>query len=248
MTLPQREGGDPVPNRPDWPSNQPHNVFLPPVSAAYSLDQDPAGFMADALERAKWWLRGQGDLVQVHEALKIATVYWQAVKKRKFSASVILDAEELRRRTEYRVGTLILDGQAAGIFNTPNKTNALSLIEVLGVRSHNEVTKLRSYGHFSPQDFEAAIELGRAEGNLSLAHIRRIHQGEELVSTRSEWNVGKRRIDSTRIMESLRDELEVAMTGIDLIVPSELDPEYKKECRDSIRTSLRRIMKEVSKW
>jgi hypothetical protein len=158
------------------------------------------------------------------------------------------DAEEMRRRVEHRVGTLIIEGQEAGKYASPQHMNGQSLIEVLGVRSHNEVTTLRSYGRIGFPDFEAALELGRAEGSLSLAHVKRLASGEELQTSRSEWNYGRRRVDSNRIIRALANELEAACSGLELVNRSDLDPEERDECVKSIRASIRRIGNEMRKW
>lgn len=208
--------------------------------------------MVAAVERAKWWVaRKDLDIVTAHEGFLLAMAYAEECKRRRYEMSVQLDALEVKHRLHYCVGSMILLGQQARVFGSRLYPKGLSITDILGLRDHGAVNRLREPAiDTSSADFDAALQLGRNEGDLTMAHVLRILRGEErpVSQDRSEYNRGKRHLDSNKIMEALADELEATLSGIDLVVSSELDPERKKACKDSIRKSLRSIMKEVSKW
>lgn len=235
--------------RADWPDSQSEEVFLPPVEEAKSMATDPNGFMACALSRAKWWLPRCGDLLAAYDALQLSGEYFTEVKRRGYSKPVLLDAEEIVRRAEHRLGTIIIDGQDAGIFTSPNNLNGISLVEILGLgKRYARVNALRNPGRISRMDFEVAVELARGEGIMTKANITRLVDNEELTSDRSEWQRGKRRVDSNKIISTLADQLDALRSGLNLVDPRDLDDATKLEAIESISDSLAFMKKEMKKW
>lgn len=236
--------------RADWPTDLPSEVFLLAVDEAPSLATDPAGYLAAALVRAKVWIPAQEDILKVYAALKIATGYEDNAMAN-FTRPGRLDAQEIRRRAEHRLGQMIIDGQEAGIFRRQsdgNRSPKLALKEFLGVSDHGEVNALRNPGRPSVEDFEAALELARAEGNLTRAAVTRIIKAEELTSERDPWNYGRRIIDSNKIVSALADQMEAAISGLDLVDRKALDPVRTEESKQTVRNAIAVIQKEMRKW
>lgn len=234
-----------------WPTDLPESVFLAPASEAKNaLAKDPEGFFTNALVRAKWWLPKQKDLIEVKAAYDIAVQYAVKFDKTSEKTALGLTALEIQRRCERRIGEIIIDGREAGVFYSNDTHKGVSVALVLGLSKNQKyfIDRVSDMGNPTIDAFENGIELARKERNMSLANVLRRVNGKELTAIRSEWNQGKRHLDSNRIVQALADQLESAMTGIDHVEGDELEPALKKECVDSIRASLRSIMKEVAKW
>lgn len=235
--------------RADWPQSLAEEVFLLPVHDSPSLGYDPSGFMACALSRAKWWLAQCDDILHAYSALGISVDYLAEVKRRGYNKSVLLDAEEMRRRCEHKLGRMIIDGQEAGVFNTASNEKAISLMELLGLgKRYAALNRLRNPGRVLPPDFEAALVLAREEGILTLANVTRLVKNEDIESDRSEWQYRKRRIDSNKVISTLADQLDALRSGLDLVIPEDLDEQTKLEALESISDSLAFMKKEMKKW
>jgi hypothetical protein len=241
----------PTGTRRDWPGAMADNQFLVPVEYALSLDEDPEGFMATALARAKWWVSRGEDLTAVHDAYRITAAYLSYCSKRQFSQTVLLDAEEIIRRAEYRIEVLVSIGQDQGIIRSKEVQTGIPIQDIIGIKGRDLLTNLRKHGRLSEvstENFEAAIALARDAKNMSRAKLLRIITGTEQTKERDEWNYGRRRIDSNKIVSKLADQMEALTGGLDLVEPSSLDPGLKEEAKETIRSSIAFIQKEMKKW
>lgn len=248
MTGDEIQGTGPSSTEPRWLRDLPYEVFLPPVGEATALLEWPEGFLSLALKRAKWWFKSQTDIKIVRGALNLAKEY-DAAARENASKFGVLDATEILRRAEHRLGQMIIDGQEAGVFTKRNDTlGKIALKDFFGLDSRSAINALRDPGKPSTDDFEAAVELGRADWNLSLANVTRLVKGLDLETDRSEWNYGKRRVDSNKIITALADQLDADISGLDLVDRMALDPVLTEESKQSIRKSIAVIQKEMKKW
>lgn len=142
-------------------------------------------------------------------------------------------------------GTIRKQGSDARIDLRPDTGVGSSLDHFSG---HNEREHAYRMADAPTEDFDAAVQEAKAEGNLSRANVVRKVKGEEPKQKRSEWHHKKRHIDSNRIIERLSIELDAVTSCLDLIDPSALDPETKQECTESINQSISTIKRGMTKW
>jgi hypothetical protein len=62
---------------------------------------------------------------------------------------------------------------------------------------------------------------------------------------RSEWQRGRKRIDSNRILSSLATELDAATSGLDLMESDQIDPDVLDECMPLIEQSIQTIRRHL---
>jgi len=239
--------------------------LLPIAPDELSVQADPTGYMEVMLHRAKGWLQEARNIDDVRDAKAIAVGYVAVIKEKELAFDAQLAATEIVRRCERRVGELVRQGQDRGeirgkgqritpplgadpltnqIYSKPGPYDFAHPSEWNG----NEAGIVQMTDDVPREQFDAAIEEAKAEGNLSRANVVRKVKGEAKPAARSEWHHKKRHLDANRIVERLAMELDAATVGLDLIDPSQLDADRKPEWVESIRQSIGTIQKEIRKW
>ncbi len=237
----------------DWPDSLPEDTLLLPVADSPSFEADPQGFMACALLRAKWWIMNTEDMKAIYAAWVTQSNYTMVLSRPGLSRTFAHQASgEMERLLERRLGILIERGISEGTIYSKAHLHAPAVYTAVGSQ-RNKITKVQQYwkamGEASIEDFEAAIELAREEGVVSRAAVIRFLTGEDRRSEeRSNWNAGKRRHDSNRMIQALADDMLSATAGIELIEASDLDVLTKLECMESIRGSIRKIQGRMKLW
>lgn len=239
--------------------------LLPVERDDQSLELDPVGYMSTVLHRAKSWLDEAQSIDDVRNAKAIAVGYENVIREKEMAFDAQLAATDIVRRCERRVGELVRQGQDEGTITRRGSVGALpgprsggqpgskrggDLVSTAEIFSNN-AEREDSYrlADASTEEFEQAIEEAKAEGNLSRANVVRKVKGETpKPPERSEWHRGKRHINSNRIVSSLAAELDASTTGLDLIVPEDIDVETKLEAVQSINNSIDTIRKAMRKW
>lgn len=150
------------------------------------------------LERARTWLATaveQTGPEQIAMAKAEIATAAEATKQLGLSKEIQLDAQEMVRRAEYALGKAIRKGQAEGTIRRPGEitrshdrwngtdhqtTNSIKASpsdfapkgELAGPRGEDGIYAMAD-GAPDPDDFDAAIEEAKAEGNLSRANVVR---------------------------------------------------------------------------
>lgn len=152
---------------------------------------DPGGFIIQACERAKAWLRealDNGEIDQIVEARSLAEVIRVYTMQKQLGKDAQLSATEVVRRAERGIGVAIRRGQESGEIRGP-RTGALK-IGSDDIRSNpRPVTdfvknhELSGGGNqpgiydltddVSDEDFEQALAQAKAEQNLTRANVAR---------------------------------------------------------------------------
>lgn len=152
------------------------------------VDTSNALAVSDYLTRARDWLATAVEKTGPQEIAaakaEIATAA-EATKQLGLSKEIQDDAKEMVRRAEYALGKAIRKAQDEGAmaqrgYNGPSNggdraipvTDLLSRNEWRG--SGSESPGVRELSEATEDEFEAAIEVARGEGNLSRANVARI--------------------------------------------------------------------------
>ncbi|MGN6723297.1 MAG: hypothetical protein ACTHJM_11870 [Marmoricola sp.] len=148
------------------------------------------------LERAQEWLaeavhRGEpGEVAAVKAQLATAA---EATKQLNLSREIQLDAQEMVRRAEYALGKAIRRGQAEGRILAPGQTlyrpahpgqDSTKVPEAFAhTTERQQVYEMADRAE--PEEFDAAIDAAKAEGNLSRTNVvRKVRQQRAGVITR----------------------------------------------------------------
>jgi hypothetical protein len=152
------------------------------------------------LEHAAQWLaeavhRGEpGEIAMVKAQMATAA---EATKQLNLSKEIQLDAQEMVRRAEYALGRAIRRGQAEGTIakrgdigsagapgingGVPGSTRNGHLATaktITGARHASEIEPLYDLAVAQPEEFDAAVNTAKAEGNLSRANVVRKIKGQ----------------------------------------------------------------------
>lgn len=215
--------------------------------SASELESDPVGYMAIVLNRAKGWLAEAQSIDAVRETKAIAVGYESVIREKELAMDAELSATEIVRRCERRIGELVNEGQQLGTILSrgqhPDRSHGTE-VQSPGDLFVSSKERKGSYvfADANPQDFDAAIEQAKTDGDLSRANLVRKVKGESKPKQdRSEWHRHTHKLNSDRILTSLAAELDGATSGLDLINPDDLDPDLVAEFVPKIRKSLRTI-------
>lgn len=161
---------------------------------AIDLATDPGEFVVMALERGKSWLAEaleRGDLDALLNAKGYAATLLVATTQKQLGKDAVLSATELVRRAERCIGLGIRAGQEAGAIRRPKNagqprtdTGPVRLPRATDYATPAElhgsgVPANSSFGIYditdgvSDEQFEAAIEQGKVERDLSRANVVR---------------------------------------------------------------------------
>lgn len=219
---------------------------------------DPAEFVIACCERAKQWL---GDLLEDGSIEQIVEMKSQAEAIRVYTVQKNLgkDAElaaaEIVRRAERGIGLAIRRGQEAGEIarrgqgagNPPGAKgdrvdSGISLPSEFA--THSELAgNGAGFYHMSDgvpdEQFDAAIEAAKEEGNLSRANVVRKVRGEAPAAPRSEFNRKRRHIDHYRVLGETVATLEGLMTALRMVDVSAIPEQERGEWSERLRDALR---------
>ena len=250
--------------RKDMPNRMSKKVFLFPAEDSPTFRDHPDDFVQEALKRAKWWLPEQNEIVSLHAAFGVARTFTLMAREEGYDRDIQLDLAEIERRFEHRLGTLIREGQEAGIFTAPgqNAPGMISVRELLDT-GRTRVTKFKQVAGLTPEQLDDLIAEGRQLGTLSQENLLNLAAGREIktreqrhpkeaaasrAKVRSASNAGKRHLSSEKIATTLSEQLEAVGSSLELVNPDELEPEVRKETLDSIRETCNLILKEIKSW
>jgi hypothetical protein len=230
-------------------------------SDAQALEADPVGYMAVVLHRAKGWLAEATSIDAVRDTKAIAVGYESVIREKELAFDAQLSATEIVRRCERRIGELVREGQTRGEIRRQgdrpaarNQHMADAVLHRDGEQqspvaifaNHAEGTDSYAMADAPGEQFETAIDEAKAEGNLSRANVVRKVKGEEpKPAERSEWQRGRKHIDSNRVLSSLATELDAATTGLELMEPEQIDPDLLHECLPLIKQSIQTIQRHL---
>jgi hypothetical protein len=159
-------------------------------TALATVDQSSAVSVIGYLEQARSWLSTCVEMTgpeQIARAKAEIATAAEATKQLHLSKEIQLDAQEMVRRAEYALGKSIRKGQAEGTVashggerrsttGTPTLTSPsefASKQELSGAGHGQPGIYHLTDGFQSIEDFDAALEKAKAEGNLSRANVAR---------------------------------------------------------------------------
>lgn len=226
--------------------------------------QESKAWLAVAMERT--------DPTPIAEFKAWAATVEEATRQKKLGREIELDAAEMVRRAERGIGVAIRKGQEAGEIRAKGQRpprsqpydrvrngqqehvqaedvdNAKCLPSPTDFASKDELasngTGIYSLtDDISDEQFDAAIDEAKAEGNLSRANLVRKVKGEPAPkpADRPEHLRRMRRHDSNRIVEQTVIGLEGYVLALDLIDFDALDPARLSAWSSSLATSLQSL-------
>lgn len=146
---------------------------------AQALDADPVGYMAVVLHRAKGWLAEAQSIDAVRDTKAIAVGYESVIREKELAFDAQLSATEIVRRCERRIGELVHEGQRDGSVLRTGETLAKHPLRHAGedaprrarefFSNNQEWNETNVLARAPDEQFEAAVEEARTEGNLSRA-------------------------------------------------------------------------------
>lgn len=164
---------------------------------------DPTNEVAvtDYLTRARDWLSRAVDETgpeQIAAAKAEIATAAEATKQLGLSREIQLDAQEMVRRAEYALGKAIRKGQQEGTVASESNHNRLGVPSTAKARPSDFASDVELYDRPSqhkagilsiadaatPEEFDAAIEEAKSEGNLSRANVARKVKGTSGAKTR----------------------------------------------------------------
>lgn len=220
---------------------------------------DPGAFVVLCLERSKTWLTEaleQGDISSIvemksqAEAIRVYTVQKQLGKDSELAAT------EIVRRAERGLALAVRDGQESGRIAKHGQaihyrgnglvvdhTDIQSVSEATGMSRDALASTYPLADAVTAEEFEAAVEEAKAEGDLSRANLVRKVKGEgpPKPADRPEHLRRMRRHDANRIVEQTVIGLEGYVLGISLIDFEQLDPSRIEGWSRSLSTSLQSL-------
>lgn len=200
---------------------------------------DPGEFVVLACERAKSWLAQAlecGDIEAIVETKSQAEAIRVYTAQKQMGHDAELSAAEVVRRAEHCISLAIRRGQESGEIRRRGQSRVPNLKSPTDFASHGE---LNGDGDRNPgiyalvdgvteEQFDAAIEEAKAEGNLSRANVVRKVKGEEPRSPRdNELLRNTRRVDPNRVVEGVVSSVVVPASTFDMLDGrwKELDPD-----------------------
>lgn len=223
------------------------------VDQAAVIEADPVEFMTLALTQVTGWLKTAERIDDVREWKSQAVGYEALLRQKGMAVEAQLAAAEIQRRCERRIGELVKHGQEVGEIRTsgdggpkdPSFAKEGSHAKPGPndfFNGNDDKTHAYAMAAATDEEFDGALAEAREEGNISRANVVRKVKGEPAKAPdRSEWHHKTRRIDSNRILSTLAQELDAAASGLDLIVPDDLDPDLVAECTTTIKTAVATI-------
>lgn len=157
-----------------------------------TIDPSSAIAITSYLENAKTWLATAVENTgpdQIARARAEITTAADAAKHLHLSKDIQLDAEEMVRRAEYTLGRSIRIAQAEGTIRSLADNSAIrddpggEITRVPSVKDiapdfyFNGSQMAVMADHATPEEFDAALESAKAEGNLSRANVVRKIKG-----------------------------------------------------------------------
>lgn len=179
------------------------DLALPADAAVLDATADPGAFIVAALDRAKAWLAqatvtSLPDVVEQKHRAEAIRCY---MAQKELGHDAELSATEIVRRAERRIGELIREGQAAGEIRSRGEHvgNQYTGNQHSVGRNGGGASSKPSPSDFAPrhdlsssnggiydmadnvteEEFEKAIEQGKAEDNLSRANVIRKIKGKK---------------------------------------------------------------------
>lgn len=222
-----------------------------------------AVMVTNALVESKSWLavamKGT-DPTPISEFKAWAATIEEATKQKNLGREIELDAAEMVRRAERGIGVAIRHGQEAGEIETADEARRRASLSRHQVADGNTKPKPTDYaGRFelsntkgdiydltdnvSDDQFDAAVEEAKAEGNLSRANVIRKVKGEPAPkpADRPEHLRKMRRHDPNRIVTEITNGLEGYVLSLDLIDFDGLDRGQIAAWSGSLATSLQSL-------
>lgn len=228
-----------------------------------------------ALQESRQWLAvamSGTDPTPIAEFKAWAAVIEEATRQKKLGREIELDAAEMVRRSERGIGVAIRNGQDAGEIRkhgdipppptAPYKRTRLGVEELVQPPTGNASPSLRSPLDFATTDelargvypvtdgvtdeqFDAAIDEAKAEGNLSRANVVRKVKGQPapapVPAGRPEHLRKMRRHDPNRIVQEITNGLTGYVLSVDLIDFDRLDQTQIAAWSGSLATSLQSL-------
>ena len=172
--------------RTDMPNRMSSKVYLFPAHKSPTFRDYPEDFAREALDRTKWWLPRQKDIVHVHDAFKIARTFTLMAREGGYEREIQLDLAEIERRFEHRLGCMIREGQASGIYTAPgqNAPGMVSVKELLDT-GRTRVTKFKQVAGLTSAQLDALLAEGRELGTLSQENLLNLAAGREIKNART---------------------------------------------------------------
>lgn len=244
----------------------------PPSVALANLDPsdidraaDPGAFVVLCLERSKTWLTSaldQGDIASIVEMKSQAEAIRVYTMQKQLGKDSELAATEIVRRAERGIGVAIRRGQEAGEIakrgdigaapvpgvhaggGLPGAIRGGDLVRPTDFLDRDELTNA-AYAltdGISDEQFEAALDDAKSEGNLSRANVRRKVKGEAPPQGKRPEHLRKMRLhDANRIVEQTVLGLEGYALGIPLIDFEQLDRSQISVWSRSLSASLQSL-------
>lgn len=241
---------------------------LVPVLDETAIDvaRDPAEYMIAACERAKVWLVSvleHGDIEQIVELKSRAEAIRVYTMQKNLGHDAELAAGEIVRRAERGLGMAIRRGQQEGTIRTARETGPMqrnSAGDFVGAGTdQGPAPKLSPKEFFangnqeyqdaykmtdgvSDEQFDAAIEEAKAEGNLSRANVvRKVTGKTKPAPTRSDWHRKAHHVKTDRVIEETIAMLEAIPHGLALIDLDGFTDEQRQQWQSRMLDALRPI-------
>lgn len=222
---------------------------------------DPARFVIDSCERAKAWLAqvldggSIEDIVELKSQAEAVRVY---TMQKQLGKDAQLAAAEVVRRAERGIGLAIRRGQQEGTIarqgqcvNHPKHdriANAVKPVFAFIERHewHGQATGDNGVKDLTDgvtdEQFDAAIDEAKAEGNLSRANVARKVRGEQKpAADRGEFHRKRRHVDHYRVLNETCATLDGLISGLRLIDAAAIPADERAEWAQRLKTALRPI-------
>jgi hypothetical protein len=153
-------------------------------TALTAVDQSSAVSVIGYLEQARTWLSTCVEMTgpeQIARAKAEIATAAEATKQLHLSKDIQLDAQEMVRRAEYALGKAIRKGQSEGTVLSRgehvHRSGELQRPTDFGSKSelygNGTSAGVIEFAETDSEDFDAAIDEAKAEGNLSRANVAR---------------------------------------------------------------------------